>query len=67
MNIYLNGNQTSVFENLHLEAFLREQQLFEKKGIAVAVNNNVITKSSWADFKLKQDDKILVIKASQGG
>ena len=41
--------------------------MLEKKGIAVAVNNVVVAKNAWSGFELKENDKILVIKASQGG
>ena len=67
MNIYLNGAQTSVLENLQLKSLLNDQHLLEKKGIAVAVNNQVITKEHWEGYVLKAQDKILVIQASQGG
>jgi len=36
-------------------------------GIAVAVNEIVITKSDWDKKQLKNNDNVLVIKATQGG
>lgn len=36
-------------------------------GIAVAVNDTVITKSEWNKTQLKNKDNILIIKATQGG
>lgn len=41
--------------------------LNEKKGIAVAVNNEVIPKKEWNYNYLKENDKILVLRATQGG
>ena len=67
MEIDFNGNHTSVLEKQKLDAFLQEQNLLQKKGIAVAVNNKVIPKSIWPEFALENQDKVLVIKASQGG
>lgn len=39
----------------------------KSKGIAVAVNNLVIPKTSWADTMLRDKDSILIITATQGG
>jgi sulfur carrier protein len=36
-------------------------------GIAVAVNDNIVPESQWASFALHDDDKILVVAATQGG
>ena len=67
MDIYFNGDQTTISENLILGAFLHQHQLVDKKGLAVAVNNQVIPKKSWTEYILNNNDKVLVIKASQGG
>jgi sulfur carrier protein len=37
------------------------------KGIAVAVNEMVIPKALWTEFIINQNDKIILIKATQGG
>ena len=63
--IYINGNLRESKANLKL--VLEEEGILEKKGIAVAVNNQVVSKSTWDTFELKENDKILVIQASQGG
>ncbi|WP_285058030.1 sulfur carrier protein ThiS [Pedobacter ginsengisoli] len=39
----------------------------EIKGIAVAVNQTIITKSSWSHHLLKEGDQVMLIKATQGG
>ena len=36
-------------------------------GIAVAVNDVVIPKTQWNTYTLKENDKIILIKATQGG
>lgn len=36
-------------------------------GIAVAVNETIISKSDWSNKKLEQNDSVLVITATQGG
>ena len=39
----------------------------QQSGIAVAVNNNIVTKSEWETFTLKTSDAVLIITATQGG
>ena len=36
-------------------------------GIALAVNEKVVPKKEWEKFELKENDKVLLIKATQGG
>jgi len=36
-------------------------------GIAVAVNQEIIARDSWASFFLKSGDHLTIIKATQGG
>lgn len=65
MFVYLNGTEKNFQPKLSL--LLEKENMLEKKGIAVAVNNIVVAKNTWSGFELKENDKILVIKASQGG
>ncbi len=37
------------------------------KGIAVAINNQIITKSAWSNTSLKENDNVTIIQATQGG
>jgi sulfur carrier protein len=38
-----------------------------QEGIAVAVNNTIVLKSSWESTTLSQNDTVLIIQATQGG
>jgi len=51
----------------HLNQLLQELDLLESKGIAVAVNNKVVPKTSWNAFQLTENDTITIIRATQGG
>jgi sulfur carrier protein len=42
-------------------------QIHQTDGIAIAVNENVIPKGEWERYALKAQDKIFVIRATQGG
>ncbi|MCT7905150.1 MAG: sulfur carrier protein ThiS [Candidatus Ornithobacterium hominis] len=37
------------------------------RGIAIAINQQVINRSNWGAYQLKENDNILIIKATQGG
>ena len=37
------------------------------RGIAIAINQQVINRSNWGVYQLKENDNILIIKATQGG
>jgi len=39
----------------------------QAKGIAVAINQTIISKSVWAEHELKHGDQVILIKATQGG
>ena len=67
MQIRFNGSVADVEDNHSLQDFLRENGLHETKGIAVAINEQVITRKDWPATPLQPNDSILVIKAAQGG
>ncbi|MBL4703321.1 MAG: sulfur carrier protein ThiS [Flavobacteriales bacterium] len=66
MNIYLNSELLNINSD-SLESLLTDQSLIEKKGIALAINESIVPRSLWSSIKLNENDKILVITATQGG
>lgn len=44
-----------------------EQLAIPQHGIAVAINQNIISKPVWKSTKLVENDNVLIIKATQGG
>jgi sulfur carrier protein len=67
MKVYLNDQPFDVSSDVNLEAVFMNFNIEVLKGMAVAVNNSVITRASWPAFILKDGDKIILIKATQGG
>jgi sulfur carrier protein len=67
MEILVNDETKTVSENDSLYAIVLSQLGEKQNGVAVAVNNTVIPKAQWASTKLKSNDHILIIKATQGG
>lgn len=66
MNILLNGRSLSLEKN-NIRAMLELSGIKSPNGIAVAVNNAVIPRSQWEQFELKEQDKVIIIRATQGG
>jgi sulfur carrier protein len=67
MNIVINGQATDVPEKTSIDDVLQHIGQLQTGGIAVAVNDMVIPKGQWAKAQINDGDKILIIKASQGG
>ncbi len=66
MNVTFNGLQETVHPtNLH--DLMAVKGLDCKTGIAVAINNTIVPKSSWKTKTLEENDRIVVITATAGG
>lgn len=46
---------------------LLKQLKISEKGIAVAINNQIISASEWSRHELAEGEKVLIIRATQGG
>ena len=66
MNIKVNNKEMIVPEGSSLSQLSQTLNLPEK-GVAIAVNNQMIPRQNWLDKKLAENDKIVVIKAACGG
>ncbi len=67
MKVFLNENTLEVNAPISLTNLLEGQNVMDSRGIAVAINNQVISKSNWAVTTLKENDKIIIITATAGG
>lgn len=69
MKVKLNNDIIEISPNITLEKILQQELQItqDKKGIAVAVNDNIIPKNNWNKIQLNDKDEILVIIAAQGG
>ncbi len=50
-----------------LKSVLESKSLFDKTGIAVAINDYVVPRSKWSETQINANDNILVITATAGG
>jgi sulfur carrier protein len=68
MTIWVNQSPYQLdTSNCSLLDLLQLLQKTEVSGIAVALNNTVISKQYWQETSLKDTDKVTIITATQGG
>jgi len=66
MKLLVNSEQKD-FSGKNISELVQSLNMASTNGIAFAVNEKVIPKTEWEKFILKDNDKILIIKATQGG
>jgi len=64
MNIYVNSKLMELAGQAKITDALTTLNITSQKGIAIAVNNNVVPKSEWDTYILQEEDKITLIKAA---
>ena len=67
MTIRVNAQPRAVTVQSTLADLLRELGLIERKGVAVAINDEVVPRATWPACVLRESDHVLVIHATQGG
>ena len=68
MQLIVNGQEQSVDDASTLLDLLIEMNIgTEQKGIAVALNAEVIARAMWANTRLCNGDRVDIIHAVQGG
>ena len=65
--VYINDQSYALEQPQSLNEFLDSLNIDASKGMAVALNNNVVPREKWEIQQVHDNDKILLIKAAQGG
>lgn len=60
------NQQEKTVQNTIIHLILKELGI-QSTGIAIAVNNKVIPRTQWETFVLAENDKVIIIHATQGG
>lgn len=66
ITIHLNNRSLDIDDNLNVLQLL-QQINSPTKGIAVAINAEIISHSQWETETFNQNDNVLIIQATQGG
>jgi sulfur carrier protein len=68
MKVFINGDEKSINKAEILSSVIYNYlQSKEPRGIAVAVNENIIRKDDWEKTVLHELDRIEIVTAMQGG
>lgn len=66
MQIWVNGEAHEIGEGRTLRDLVRELGL-DPQGVAVEVNREVVPRGRHADYRIREDDRIEVVRAIGGG
>ena len=66
MKVFVNDDSITIAEQSNISQLL-EQLKSPTKGIAIAIGQEIIPSSQWTEYQLKEDDQVLLIRATQGG
>lgn len=67
MELIINSEPATFEKQLTVEQLILRQFKELPKGIAIAVNQQVVPRDEWKTFQLNSGNNILIIKATQGG
>jgi sulfur carrier protein len=67
MNILINQQPKDIPDQCSLEQLLTQILGIPVAGLAVAVEQNVIPSTEWPAYILRPADKVMLIRATQGG
>ena len=66
ITVTLNENLIEIEENTSISQLLQKTNT-SINGIAIAINNEIVSKTNWEIQQFNNNDNILIIKATQGG
>lgn len=67
MNILINQQSRDIPDQCSLEQLLTQVLGIPVAGLAVAVHETVIPSTAWPAYMLQPSDKVMLIRATQGG
>lgn len=67
MIVTVNKDQVDVPEQARLSDVFARLQLAETKGVALALNEQIVPKSAWETTELSEGDQVIIIGAVAGG
>ncbi len=67
MKLFLNESPILFDGAMTITQLLKQQKISAERGVALAVNGNVVPKSKWDDFELLDQAEVLLVQATQGG
>ena len=66
LRVHVNGEPRSLQPDTTVRSLL-ESMGAHGDGVAVAVNDEIVLRTAWADTRLRDDDRVEVLSAAPGG
>jgi sulfur carrier protein len=67
MRLVLNGEPRELPDGSTLDAAVEASGVPSTRGVAVAVDGEVVPRGRWEEFELSEDQRVEVLQAVQGG
>ncbi len=67
MKVFVNDEITEIAQGSNLEDLSKSLGILDNKGWAFALNESIVPKKEMVDRELFENDRILLIEATQGG
>lgn len=68
MELCVNGQRRQfAADELSIDRMLEVLEIDQRQGLAVAVNDRVVTRSKWEETTVDDGDDVEIIRATQGG
>lgn len=67
MVVFVNNTRHELSAAATIADVLSSLRIDAARGVAVAVNNTVVPRPEWPEYGLQNDDRLTVIRATQGG
>jgi len=67
MTVYVNNEPREISAPSTLQDMLATCEVPSVRGLAIAVNNQVIARATWDHHPLRPGDRVMLIRASKGG
>lgn len=68
MEITINNQLKKIAESsITVQQLLHQEIPGKQQGIAIAINNQVIPRNRWEHSTIYNEDRIIIIRATQGG
>ena len=68
MEITVNGEERSLeVDSCSVDELLAALEVEQTSGVAIAVNDRVVSRSSWKEATVAEGDSVEIIRATQGG
>jgi len=67
MHVIVNQQAMELPDSASVSDLFSSLQISSTKGIALAINDQIVRREQWPGFQFSANDKILIIKATQGG